>query len=57
MPLSPKKCCGKNVKFTPKNIKENCDFSFLGFRVVPVIKGNQWVMPAIIVNTAPIERT
>jgi len=23
IPLSPKKCCGKNVRFTPTNITEN----------------------------------
>jgi hypothetical protein len=41
MPESPKKCCGKNVKFTPKNIITNCDLSQFSFKVKPVNKGYQ----------------
>jgi hypothetical protein len=36
---------------------KNCTFSILGFIVMLNIKGNQWVHPAIIANTAPIDRT
>jgi len=35
----------------------NCLFNQDGFIEVPVNKGNQWINPAIIANTAPIERT
>jgi hypothetical protein len=39
------------------NIVINCIFSHLLFMVTPDIKGNQWVSPAIIAKTAPIEST
>lgn len=57
IPFSPRKCCGKKVILTPKNIMINCLFSQYGFMEVPVNKGNQWISPAIIANTAPMERT
>jgi len=57
MPLSPKKCCGKNVKLTPRNITQNCLFNRVGFKGMLKAKGNQWVTPAIIAKTAPIDRT
>jgi len=57
MPLIPKKCCGKNVRFTPMNIEKNWVFNSLGFKEMLNIKGIQWVTPAIIENTAPIDRT
>ena len=41
MPLSPRKCCGKNVKFTPKNIVEKWIFSHRGFNDNPENNGNQ----------------
>lgn len=31
LPAKPKKCCGKKVKFTPKNITINCNFNYLSF--------------------------
>jgi hypothetical protein len=33
------KCCGKNVRFTPRNITANLIFSHLGFIFNPVNKG------------------
>lgn len=57
MPFNPKKCCGKNVMFTPINIVKNWTFSHLGFIVMLNISGNQWVHPAMMANTAPIEST
>ena len=43
--------------FTPKNIVRKCILSHLGFSVTPVNRGNQWVIPAKIPKTAPMERT
>jgi len=57
MPFSPRKCWGKKVILTPKNIMINCLFNQDGFIDVPVNKGNQWISPAMIANTAPMERT
>lgn len=57
MPASPKKCWGKNVKFTPTNITPKWAFAHVGCRVYPVNRGNQWVNPARIAKTAPIDRT
>lgn len=57
MPLSPKKCWGKNVIFTPVNIRKNWMLRKDGFKVNPKNKGNQWIRPAIIAKTAPIDKT
>lgn len=57
MPFKPRKCCGKNVKLTPKNIIINWALSQEGFILTPVNKGNQWISPPIIAKTAPIDRT
>lgn len=57
MPDKPKKCCGKNVKFTPANITQNCAFVIVWFSVYPVNSGNQCVSPPIMANTAPIDNT
>jgi hypothetical protein len=57
MPASPKKCWGKKVKFTPINIVINWIFRYILFNVRPVNRGYQFRNPAIIANTAPIERT
>lgn len=43
--------------FTPMNMIKNCLCSHFLFIVIPVIKGNHWVIPAIIANTAPIDNT
>jgi len=43
--------------FTPINIIKKCAFNIDGFILIPNIIGNQWVAPAKIANTAPIERT
>lgn len=43
--------------FTPVNITANCAFSHLGFMVSPVNRGNHWMKPAMIANTAPIDST
>lgn len=39
------------------NIMKNCAFSQVGFILKLNSKGAQWVAPAIIANTAPIDRT
>ena len=57
MPLSPRKCCGKKVRFTPINIIINCLFIHRWCGSIPVIIGIQWLIPAKIAKTAPILRT
>jgi len=57
MPLKPKKCCGKKVRLTPKNITKKCLFDHKGFKANPNIKGNQNVIPPKMANTAPIDKT
>ena len=57
MPLNPRKCCGKNVRFTPINIMKNWALVHRACRVSPVNRGNQWVKAANIANTAPILNT
>lgn len=57
MPANPRKCCGKNVKFTPRNMVINWDFNQYRFFTNPVIIGNQYVTPAKMANTAPMDRT
>lgn len=57
MPDSPRKCCGKNVMFTPTNIMAKWVLAHMSSSVYPVNSGNQCTNPAIIANTAPIERT
>jgi len=42
---------------TPTNMIENCAISHLGLKDTPKNKGSQWISPAIIANTAPIDRT
>jgi hypothetical protein len=42
---------------TPMNIIKNCIFLINLFINTPENNGNQKVNPAIIANTAPIERT
>jgi hypothetical protein len=41
MPAKPKKCWGKKVRLTPKNIIANCVFNQVSFIDSPVIKGYQ----------------
>jgi hypothetical protein len=43
--------------FTPMNIIMNCVFSIFGLMFMLNRRGSQWVAPAIIANTAPIDRT
>jgi hypothetical protein len=57
IPLKPRKCCGKKVKFTPINIMKKWAVNHEGFREKPNIIGNQKVNPAKIANTAPIDNT
>lgn len=57
MPERPRKCCGKNVIFTPINITQNCVFVRAWLSEYPVNSGNQWVSPPIMANTAPIDKT
>lgn len=39
------------------NITPKCALAHVGCRVNPVNRGNQWVNPARMAKTAPIERT
>ena len=57
IPFSPKKCWGKNVIFTPVNIEINCTFAVFGLMVKLNRSGAQWVIPAMMANTAPIDST
>jgi len=57
MPWSPRKCCGKKVRFTPTNIIKNCAWAPRSPRVVPVMAEYQNVTPAKIANTAPMDKT
>lgn len=41
IPFKPKKCWGKKVRLTPKNIVKNWIFSHFGFIVKPVNRGYQ----------------
>ena len=43
--------------FTPINISMNWDFIQYGFGANPTIIGNQYVIPANIAKTAPIDNT
>jgi len=56
MPVRPRKCCRK-VRFTPVNMTPKWALVQVEFRVYPVNKGNQWVNPAKMAKTAPIEST
>lgn len=57
MPARPKKCWGKKVRFTPVNITPKCTLVQVLWRVYPVNNGNQCTNPAMIANTAPMDRT
>ena len=57
MPARPRKCWGKKVRFTPTNITPKWALAHVEWRVYPVNSGNQWVKPARIAKTAPIDRT
>merc|ERR1711962_499945 len=46
IPARPRKCIGKKVKFTPKNITKNWALRRIGFIDRPVNKGNQVTIPA-----------
>jgi hypothetical protein len=39
------------------NIEKNWIFSIFGFMFILNRSGNQWVAPAMMANTAPIEST
>ena len=57
MPANPKKCIGKNVILTPKNITKNWAFIKIGFIESPVINGYQFTKAPIKAKTAPILKT
>lgn len=57
MPDKPRKCCGKNVMLTPRNITQNWVLVRVWFRLYPVNSGNQWVSPPMIAKTAPMDKT
>lgn len=56
MHANPKKCCGKDVKFTPKNVTTNWIFSHLEF-VNPVNEGYHRINPATTESTASMDNT
>jgi len=43
--------------FTPVNIEKNWTFIIFGFMFILNKRGNQWVIPAMMANTAPIDKT
>lgn len=45
------------MRFTPTNIEKNWIFNNLGFNLILNNNGSQWVAPAMIANTAPIDKT
>lgn len=57
IPFSPKKCWGKKVKFTPKNILKKWIFSIFVDMWIEKISGDQNNNPPKIANTAPIDNT
>jgi hypothetical protein len=57
IPANRRKCCGKNVTFTPKNIAAKCVLSRFGFIVSPVISIYRWMNPVMFANTAPVHNT
>lgn len=57
IPANPRKCWGKKVILTPINISVNCESNHLLFMFNPIISGYQWVTPAMIAKTAPIDKT
>jgi len=57
MPARPRKCCGKKVRLTPRNITAKWILVQESWRVYPEKRGNQCTKPAMMANTAPIERT
>lgn len=42
---------------TPANITPKCTFAQVWCSEYPVKRGNQWVNPAMMANTAPIDKT
>jgi len=57
IPAKPKKCWGKNVKFTPIKVKKKCIFPAIRLISTPRKRGNQKYIPAIIEKAAPIDKT
>lgn len=57
IPDRPKKCCGKNVMLTPRNITQNWVLVRVWLSAYPVNSGNQWVRPPMMANTAPMDNT
>jgi hypothetical protein len=57
MPFSPRKCIGKNVKFTPIKRSQNTPTTRELLNVPPANKGNQIVNQVRIPKTAPKEST
>ena len=57
MPCKPKKCCGKKVIFTPMNIIKKWAVALVWSKWAPVNRLNQWLKPANIAKTAPIDST
>ena len=57
LPCNPKKCIGKNVRFTPVNKPQKCNLPFLSLYVSPSALGDQKYQAANKANTAPILST
>jgi hypothetical protein len=57
MPFRPKKCIGKNVKFTPMKNNLNAPSFDVAGNLHPSKIGAQRVTPQRIPNTAPNDKT
>lgn len=57
MPLRPKKCIGKKVKLTPKNIDQKTPVTPALLSLLPKKRGLQKVTPHNTPNTAPKDKT
>jgi len=57
IPLSPKKCIGKKVKFTPINIIQKTQVEPTQLKTPPQKIGLQRLMPHRIPKTAPNDKT
>lgn len=57
IPANPRKCWGKKVRLTPMNIEKKWIFNKIELKDHPKNIGNQWVIPARMAKTAPIDKT
>jgi hypothetical protein len=57
IPLNPKKCCGKKIRFPPMKKRMKCNLPVNSHTGLPVILGNHRYVAINIPKTAPKERT